>query len=100
MKSMSLALVVLAAWSALENPSGPWRTTFTQIEPQVVASTGLFQCIQYKADEEALVLTFSTGQRYEYRGVPREVYAGLAQAEARGRYFNTNIRKIYPGHRL
>jgi lysyl-tRNA synthetase class 2 len=46
----------------------------------------------YRPDEQALDLTFVSGQRYRYFAVPPVVAEGLAAARSKGAYFNTRIR--------
>jgi len=48
-------------------------------------------------DPNALILyvTFTTGRRYIYFGVPGWEYDGLITASSAGEYFNTHIRDQY-----
>lgn len=50
-------------------------------------------------DEERRILTIwfvPSGHRYEYEGVPPEVYAAMRSAFSKGSYFNAHIRDNYP----
>jgi len=46
----------------------------------------------YDETEGDLWVEFTTGRRYVYSGVPREVAEALRCAFAKGVYFNTRIR--------
>ncbi len=46
----------------------------------------------YDAAAEELSVTFVTGRRYLYAGVPPETMLALGAAGSKGRYFNLHIR--------
>lgn len=46
----------------------------------------------YRPDEQVLDLTFVTGRRYRYFGVPAAVAEGFARARSKGAWFNRHIR--------
>lgn len=46
----------------------------------------------YDVDAQQLLVTFTSGRRYRYLEVPKEVAAGLAAAGSKGSYFNRQIR--------
>ena len=50
----------------------------------------------YCPDSSELWVEFTTGRRYVYSGVPREVADTFRSAFAKGIYFNTRIRDRYP----
>jgi hypothetical protein len=50
----------------------------------------------YCPDSGALWVEFTTGRRYVYSDVPREVADTFRTAFAKGVYFNTRIRDRYP----
>lgn len=50
----------------------------------------------YCPDSSQLWVEFTTGRRYVYSGVPREVADTFRSAFAKGVYFNTRIRDRYP----
>jgi hypothetical protein len=50
----------------------------------------------YCPDSGELWVEFTTGRRYVYSGVPREVADTFRTAFAKGVYFNTRIRDRYP----
>ena len=50
-------------------------------------------------DPESAVLSVwfvASGKRYDYEGVPAEVYAAFRNAFAKGRFFNEHIRDRFP----
>ena len=50
----------------------------------------------YCPDSAQLWVEFTTGRRYVYSDVPREVADTFRSAFAKGVYFNTRIRDRYP----
>ena len=50
----------------------------------------------YDEMEANLWVEFTTGRRYVYSGVPREVADAFRGAFAKGVYFNTRIRDRFP----
>jgi len=52
--------------------------------------------VGYDERRHELHVTFTTGRRYTYSGVPRAAYTGFVRAASKGRYFNRHIRDHYP----
>lgn len=52
--------------------------------------------VGYEAKSRILELEFASGTVYQYLGVPARVHTSLMRAESKGRYFNDEIREIYP----
>ncbi len=52
----------------------------------------VIHAIGYDPEINLLEIIFNSGLIYQYRGVPRDVFEGLKNAESKGRYFNENIR--------
>lgn len=53
---------------------------------------------RFTYDEESRILSvwfLASGKRYDYLGVPPQVFAGFERAVSKGRYFNTFIRDRY-----
>ena len=46
----------------------------------------------YDEADARLDVTFVSGKRYSYHGVPEQVAQGMRNALSRGRYFNREIR--------
>jgi len=51
--------------------------------------------IEYEAERDLLVVTFTTGRVYEYRDVPSDVAASFQSAPSKGAFFNAEIRDRY-----
>lgn len=51
--------------------------------------------IDYNAAARALHVTFTSGRRYSYFGVPAEVYYQFCRASSKGEFFNILIRDRY-----
>jgi hypothetical protein len=53
---------------------------------------------RYDSAKRELEVTFVTGRRYVYRGVPADVAAAFKQAFSKGIFFNREIRDRYAYH--
>jgi hypothetical protein len=51
--------------------------------------------IDYNAAARELHVTFTSGRRYSYNGVPAEVYFQFCRAVSKGEFFNSMIRDRY-----
>lgn len=56
--------------------------------------------IDYDAERAKLLVRFTNGERYVYVGVPVEVCRAFVEADAKGRFFRSQIRDRYPFNRL
>jgi hypothetical protein len=56
--------------------------------------------IHYEAVTAELTVTFNSGRRYVYFGVPRKESEALIAAPSVGAYFNAHIRDNYRYRRL
>lgn len=54
----------------------------------------------YWPDERAMELSFTTGRRYLYLGVPPDVAEAFAAAASKGDYFNRAIKGRFACHEL
>lgn len=52
----------------------------------------VIHAIGYDDEVSVLEVIFNSGQIYQYRNVPREVFEQLRRAESKGSYFQDNIR--------
>lgn len=57
--------------------------------------SSVLQDMEYELLTETLILTFKTGKRYAYEGVPAEVVHSLMTAPSSGQVFNREIRNNY-----
>ena len=55
---------------------------------------------EYDPAEHKLAVTFVTGRRYAYLGVPEKVAQDFRAAFSKGEFFNDAIRDHYPFERL
>jgi len=55
---------------------------------------------EYDPDACRLAVTFVSGKRYAYLGVPEEIAQDFRKAFSKGEYFNVAIRDHYPFERL
>ena len=51
--------------------------------------------VGYEAISETLEVEFTSGNIYQYFGVPESEYEGLMNAGSKGRYLNQNIKDCY-----
>jgi hypothetical protein len=51
---------------------------------------------RYDAARRALQVTFVTGRRHVYEGVPPDVFEAFRAAFAKGSFFNREVRDRYP----
>jgi len=57
----------------------------------------LIRKTRYDDEHRILSVWFvPSGQRYDYEGVPPELYAALRRAFSKGSFFNTSIRNRFP----
>lgn len=66
----------------------------------MLVDSSAIRAIVYDRPLRRLQVTFVSGQRYVYRGVPGEVHRAFCEAESKGRFFQTQIRDRYPYARL
>jgi len=56
----------------------------------------VIRAARYDPDREVLDITFTTGRRYLYHGVPADAADAFGAAFSKGRHFNAHIRDRYP----
>lgn len=54
----------------------------------------------YLAERRELVVTFVSGRRYVYSGVPAQSAEAFRAARSKGSYFNRNIRDVFPAREI
>ena len=57
--------------------------------------SSVIRTADYDPDARTLDVTFKSGRRYTYFGVPDWEFDGLVTATSAGEYFNTRIRDQY-----
>ena len=55
----------------------------------------MIQRIVFDDEAETLLISFRSGLRYIYEGVPRAIYDALGKAASAGRFFNEEIKGRY-----
>ena len=55
---------------------------------------------EYDSETNKLIATFKNGMMYEYEEVPHKIYAQFRLAESQGKYFNTEISKVFKYKKL
>ena len=62
--------------------------------------SSVIRAFEYDPAEHKLAVTFVTGRRYAYLGVPEKVASEFRKAFSKGEYFNAAIRDHYAFERL
>jgi KTSC domain len=57
--------------------------------------SSVIRAADYDPESRALEVTFTSGRRYTYFGVPDWEFDGLVTATSAGEYFNARIRDQY-----
>lgn len=55
---------------------------------------------EYDIETQKLVVEFKNGLKYEYEKVPHQIYTQFRMAESQGKFFNSNISKVYSYKRI
>ncbi len=50
---------------------------------------------EFDTETKMLVVEFKNGMRYQYEGVPHEVYTRFRMTESQGKFFSSDISKKY-----
>jgi hypothetical protein len=50
---------------------------------------------EYDVESNSLIVEFKNGSKYEYEKVPHRTYTEFRMAESQGKYFNSNISKVF-----
>lgn len=89
--AISLATIVQAGPPECLHHS---HTAFAALQSGVLASAS------YDLDGQELMLRFQNGSTYVYVEVPEDIFSGLVNAEAPGRYFLKFIRGKFASQRV
>ena len=55
---------------------------------------------EYDTETKKMLVEFNNGHKYEYEGVPHEVYTRFRMAESQGKFFSSKIVKTYKHKKL
>lgn len=53
------------------------------------------RAIEHNPDNNEMLVTFQSGQRYRYDNVDRKTAEAFAQADSKGRFFNQRLGGLY-----
>lgn len=70
------------------------------VTKRIPVASECLRSVGYDAANQLLEIEFQKGEIYQYQGVPARVYAALMNAPSHGKYFNANIKDVFPCHRL
>ena len=54
----------------------------------------------FDPEQATLLIEFTSGGTYEYRGISRETFLGLQNAQSAGAYFARQIKNRYPSEQV
>lgn len=60
--------------------------------------SSLIRRIVFDEEAETLQVSFRSGLKYIYEGVPRTIYDALGRAASAGRFFNEHVKGRYRCH--
>lgn len=66
----------------------------------MLVDSSAIRAVDYDRVRRRLQVTFASGERYAYRGVPGEVHRAFVEAESKGRFFQTRIRGRFAYEKL
>ena len=62
---------------------------------RVPVASSFLSSVGYDPDQQVLSIEFASGKVIRYRGVPAEIHQELMDAESKGKYFGSVIRRNY-----
>lgn len=62
----------------------------------IVVQSSAIRAIDYDEKTRELEIFFTDGDYARYLNVPKEVYDKFMEAPSTGKFFNTQIRDVYP----
>ena len=66
----------------------------------VLLNSSVIHSASYMASKRQLTITFNSGAKYLYKGVPSDVAQDLVSADSVGKFFSSNIKGIYDSEAL
>lgn len=55
---------------------------------------------EYDTESKKLIVEFNNNTKYEYEGVPHQIYVKFRMAESQGKFFTTDISKKFKYKKL
>jgi hypothetical protein len=69
-------------------------------DKRIVVESNYLRSVGYDSSSQVLEIEFQRGEVYQYIDVPPAVYTDLMNAPSHGKYFNANIKEVYPYRKL
>lgn len=66
----------------------------------VPINSDVFTAVGYDTYRKLLQVTLKNGVTYEHTGVPESTYNELIAAKSKGKYYASNIKRIYAHRRI
>jgi hypothetical protein len=63
----------------------------SNVDATVNVNSEAIQSADYNYSDEALTLTFTNGNKYEYTRVPRFTFHGLQESASKGKFINNYV---------
>ena len=67
---------------------------------RVKVSSSNIRSIGYEESTKTLEIEFKQGSVYQYKGVPKNIFENLMNANSHGTYFHSYIKDKYPTSRI
>jgi len=67
---------------------------------RVPVTSSNVRSIGYDSDSQTLEVEFNDGSVYQYYGVPDNEHEGIMNADSKGKYLNSEIKKRYSYSKL
>ncbi|MEC4818269.1 MAG: PIN domain-containing protein [Scytonema sp. PMC 1069.18] len=72
----------------------------SSVTKRITVESECMRSVGYDSTNQVLEIEFPRGEVYQYHGVPAIVYADLMNAPSHGKYFNANIKDIFPCYKV
>ncbi len=66
------------------------------VNKRITVESDYLRSVGYDSSNQVLEIEFQRGEVYQYKEVPAAVYTDLMNAPSHGKYFNANIKDVYP----
>lgn len=70
------------------------------VDKRIAVESDYLRSVGYNASNQLLEIEFQRGEIYQYKDVPAAIYTDLMNAPSLGKYFNANIKDVYPHRKL
>lgn len=66
----------------------------------IITNSSSIAHIDWNDKNNTLEICFTSGHTYHYPNCDKKHFAGLKEADSAGKYFQSNIRNQYNGHKV